>query len=205
MKHSLVSYAQHFLRNGCVFLALILLGGCTSVGSFRGISIDEGSVYINGVPPIKQDAHYACGAASVAAVAAFWSIPLADFKAKHPQVPGDTTGHDLEMLAQESGLQAFAYRGSMEDLQENLRKGRPLIVMISQPLVPSGDLTSYLLINAWDKWGAKPPHWVVVVGLTKENSVIIQDPASGPMVVKPAAFQAWWAEKDNLTVLVAAR
>ena len=51
----------------------------------------------------------------------------------------------------------------------------------------------------------KPNHGMVVVGLTKDKSVLLHDPASGPMVVKPEAFQTWWAKKDNLTVLLATR
>ncbi len=141
----------------------------------------------------------------MAAVAAFWNVPLAEFRAKHPSLPADTTGQDLQTLATELGLQAFAYRGSMEDLQENLNKGRPLIVMIPQPLIPNTDLTSALLLNAWDQWGPKPNHWVVVVGLTKDKTVIIHDPASGPIAVKLVAFQEWWAKKDCLTVLLATR
>lgn len=58
----------------------------------------------------------------------------------------------------------------------NLRQGRPLIVMIPQPLIPGSDLTSAILLNAWDRWGPKPNHWVVVVGLTNDKTVIIQIP-----------------------------
>jgi len=187
------------------FLALLSLSGCTTVSSFKGLALEEDTMYVSGLPPIKQDRNYACGAACVAAVAAFWNVPLADFRAKYPSLTADTTGQDLQVLATELGLQAFAYRGSMDDLQENLRQGRPLIVMIPQPLIPDGGLTGTTLLNAWDKWGPKPNHWVVVVGLTKDKSVIIHDPASGPMAVKLAAFQEWWAMKDNLTVLLSAK
>ena len=174
------------------------------MGGFKGIAIDEESVYVSGLPPIKQDNHYACGAACVAAVAAFWSVPLAEFRAKHPLMPAYMTGQELGVLGEEMGLRTFVYRGSMDDLKENLRQGRPLIVMIPQPLIPGGDLTSALLLNAWNQWGPKPAHWVVVMGIAKNKAVIIHDPASGPMVVKMAAFQEWWEQKGNLTVLLAA-
>lgn len=193
------------LRTCWFLLPALLLGGCASVGPFKGIALDDASVYVSGLPPIKQDKNYACGAACVAAVAAFWNVPLADFRTRHPSLPADTTGQDLQVLARELGLQAFAYRGSMDDLQENLRQGRPLIVMIPQPLMPSADLVSVLLLNSWNRWGPKPAHWVVVVGITKDKAVLLHDPVSGPMVVKLKAFQAWWAKKDNLTVLLAPR
>ncbi len=196
---------HYHLRSCWLLLSALLLGGCTTVSGFKGLTLEDDTLYVSGLPPIKQDKNYACGAACVAAVASFWNVPLADFRAKHPSLPADTTGHDLQALATELGLQAFAYRGSMEDLQENLHQGRPLIVMIPQPLIPDGGLTGAALLNAWDKWGPKPNHWVVVVGLTKDKSVIIHDPASGPMAVKLAAFQEWWIKKGNLTVLVSAK
>jgi len=188
-----------------LLIPALLLGGCTSVAPFKGLSLSEGDIYVCGIPPIRQDKQYACGAACVAAVAAFWSVPIAEFTARHPSLPADATGRDLQVLANDIGLQAFVYRGSMDDLQENLRKGRPLIVMIPQPLIPSGGLTRTTLLNAWNQWGHKPAHWVIAVGITKDKAVLIHDPASGPMVVKPEAFQKWWARKDNLTVLLATR
>lgn len=188
---------------GALFISL-LLGGCASVSAFKGMTLDEDSVYISGLPPIRHDKHYACGATCVATVAAFWNIPLAEFRARYPQLPADMTGNDLATLATGLGLHAFAYRGSIDDLQENLRKGRPVIAMIPQPLVPNGDFTAGLLIKAWDKWGSKPPHWVVVIGLTPNQSLIIHDPASGEIVVKRDVFCRWWQQTDNLSVLLAA-
>ena len=193
------------LRPCWFLLPALLLGGCASVAPFKGIALGDESVYVSGLPPIKQDKNYACGAACVAAVAGYWGVTPAEFRAKHPAKPEDLTGRDLQVMATALGLQAFAYRGSMEDLQENLRQGRPLIVMIPQPLLSGADLASALLFNAWNRWGPKPAHWVVVVGITKDKAVLLHDPASGPMVVKPEAFQSWWARKDNLTVLLATR
>ena len=188
-----------------ILLTSFWLGGCASVGAFRGITPDEDSLYINGLPPLLQDKHYACGATCVAAVAVFWNVPLTEIRVKHPELPAEMTGLELELLAKELGLDAFAYRGTTDDLQENLRKGRPMIVMIPQPLLPRGDVASSVLLNAWNQWGSKPAHWVVVIGMTKNQAVIIHDPASGPMVVKREAFLSWWAQKENLTVLLAAK
>lgn len=188
-----------------MILTSLLLGGCASVAAFKGVALDEECLYVSGLTPVMQNKQYSCGAACVAAVAVFWNVPLSGFRAKHPQVSANLTGLDLQMQAEELGLQAFAYRGSMDDLQENLRKGRPVIVMILQPLVPTGDLMSGLLLTAWDKFGVRHSHWVVVIGVTKNQSMIIHDPLSGPIVIKREAFKAWWAHEDNLTVLLAAR
>lgn len=173
-----------------LIILLLLVGGCASVAPFKGLAIGDNSVYVSGVPPIKQDKHYACGAACLAAVAAYWNVPLLTFREKRAQMPEDTTASDLQALALEMGLQAFSYRGSMEDLQENLHKGRPLIVMIPQPIVPNGGVVGASLINAWNQWGPKPAHWVVVLGLENEDAVIIDDPEEGLLKINDERFRA---------------
>ena len=188
----------------CVLLAALCLGGCTSVAPFKGVAIEDDSVYVTGLPPVNQDKHYACGAACVAAVAAYWNVSLAQFRAKRAQMPEDATGHDLQLLAEELGLRAFVYRGSKEDLLDNLQKGRPVIVMIPQAVLPTGGLSSVYLINAWNQWGRKPAHWVIVIGMTKNKNVIIHDPESGPMTVKQVCFEKWWEQKGYLSVLITA-
>jgi predicted double-glycine peptidase len=159
---------------------------------------------VSGVPPVRQDNEYACGPACVAAVAAHCGIALTDFASGHPQLAGDATGRDLQTLAEELGLQAFVYRGSMNDLQENLMKGRPLIVMIPKPVMEPRGWIATPIVNLWNEFGRRPAHWVVVVGFVEGSQVILHDPASGPLVVKQETFRNWWAKKDNLCVLIAA-
>lgn len=192
-----------FLRLG-LSLGMICLAGCTSVTAFRGLSIDKDALYVSGVAPLQQDSRYACGATCVAAVAAYWSVPLATFREKQPEMPRAATGADLEELAKRLGLQAFCYRSSLENLQQNLEKGRPLIVMISQPVLPEGGWVGTGLISAWNQWGRAPAHWVVVVGIDANQSVIVNDPESGPLTLKRAAFEKAWAKQSNLAVLLAA-
>ena len=185
-------------------LSALWLGGCASVAPFKGLAIEDNSVYVAGLPPIHQDQHYACGAACVAAVAAYWNVSLEQFRTQRPQMPEDTTGQDLQRLAEDLGLQAFVYRGSSDDLRANLQHGRPMIVMIPQPVLPTGGLVGEILFNAWNQWGRKPAHWVVVVGMTKDKTVIIHDPESGTIEVKQTFFDQWWAQKGNLSVLITA-
>lgn len=189
---------------GLLLLCSLGVGGCASVGQFKGLTLDADSVYVSGVTPVRQDRNYACGAACFAAVASHWGVDLADFKAKHPRLPADLTGRDLQQLAGEFGLQAIVFRGSIGDLQQNLADGRPVIVMIPMPLVAKGGLATNLLLNAWNEIGPRPPHWVVVVGMVKDRHVIVDDPASGPLLVRREEFEKWWAQKENLCVLIAA-
>jgi predicted double-glycine peptidase len=173
------------------------------VSGFKGLYIDDDCTYVSGVPPIRQDKSYSCGPACVASVAAYWNVSIAEFRAKHAQLADDTNGNSLAALGLDLGLHAFTYQGSMADLKENLGKGRPLIVMISQPLLPDGDITSVLLLSAWNKWGHKPAHWVVVVGTVGARSVIIDDPESGPLMIETGTFIRWWSSRGNLCVLMA--
>ena len=181
------------------------LSGCASVANFSGVTLNDDAVYVSGVPPVRQDKDHACGAACVAAVAAHWGVSLADFKTAFPRAPGDATGADLQTIAEKLGLQAFAYTGSMDDLQENLAQGRPVIAMIPVPLIGRGGFVADGILNLWNQVGPRPRHWVVVVGVVGHDSVIIDDPLSGPLRVKQAEFSKWWARNENLCVLIAAR
>jgi predicted double-glycine peptidase len=184
--------------------ALVLLGGCSSVASFKGLPLNEDAVYVNGVTPIRQDHDFTCGPACLAAVATHWGVSPAQFKASATASPRDFTARDLQALAGRLGLQAFVYGGSMDDLRENLGKGRPVIAMISMPLPPQGDLITAEVLALWNEVGPRPAHWVVVVGMIGQKWVILDDPASGPLVVRADRFQKWWAQRDSVAVLVTA-
>jgi len=193
------------MRATWILLFALTLTGCASVGHFNGIGLNDDAVYVSGVTPVLQDKSHACGPACVAAVSSYWGVSLEEFKVRQPQLPDDATGHDLQVLAEKLGLQAFAFRGSMEILRQNLASGRPLIVMLPFPMVPRGGLLTRLVLNAWNEIGPRPAHWVVVVGAIKDRQVIIDDPASGPLVVTEEKFADWWAQKDNLCVLIVTR
>lgn len=184
-------------------LPLAWLSGCATVTHFGGVTLNDDALYVGDVPLIRQDRDHACGAACVAAVAEHWGVSLADFKTALPREGGEATGADLQSMAAKLGLQAFAYRGSMDDLRENLAKGRPVIAMIPIPFVPHGGPVSAGVLSLWNEIGPRPPHWVVVVGLVDHDSVIIDDPMSGPLRVKQDAFSRWWVRNENRCVLIA--
>lgn len=79
------------------------------------------------------------------------------------------------------GLQAFVFQGSLADLQDNMRQGRLLIVMITKPPDPAlqrmGIMDSLAL--ALSEHVIHPPHCVVVIGLVGDQVVIVHDPAAG--------------------------
>ncbi len=192
------------IRLPVAVLCTLLLCGCTSVAYFRGIPLAGDSLYVSGLPPVLQNKQYTCGPACVAAVAAYWGVGLAEFKAKCPGALENTTGQDLKALAESLGLRAFAFQGSFADLQDNLRQGRPLIVMITMPPDPGlrrAGLVGALAL-ALSEHVPHPTHWVVVVGLASSKDIIVHDPSTGLLQIKAAAFQEWWRRMNNLCVLI---
>lgn len=191
------------VRGALLALAALSLAGCASVAAFKGVTLRDDALLVSDVTPVRQDKTYACGAACVASVAAHWGVSLADFKAAIPSAASDATGADLEQMAHRLGLEAFAYEGSVDDLRDNLAQGRPIIAMIPLPLMPRGGFVTAAVLNAWNEIGPRPAHWVTVVGLIGRQHVIVDDPTSGPLLVDAEKFRAWWAEKQNLCVLIA--
>ena len=188
-----------------LLLPMLVLAGCASVTHFDGLRFNDAAVYVNGVTPVRQDQRHACGPACVAAVASHWGVGLDAFGGLQADLSADATGRDLQRLAEKLGLQAFAYRGSMDDLRQNLASGRPVVVMLPMPLLPKGGWLSGAMFNLWNEIGPRPAHWVVVVGTIPGKQVIIDDPASGPLLVREDKFADWWAQKENLSVLIATR
>jgi predicted double-glycine peptidase len=184
------------------------LGGCTTVSAFRGFSLVEGGTFINGVPPVMQDATYSCGHTCLAAVAAYWGVGLERFRSMLPgRLPVETSGAQLQAEAETLGLQAFVYRGSVADLERNLSAGRPLIVMIPLPVDPRGFPGGLVgtVANFVSSALPRPAHWVVLLGVGPRGDLICHDPRSGTLLLERAGFLSGWARLDNTCVLVAAR
>jgi len=182
--------------------AAIALSGCSSVVTFTGLPLNERGVYVSGVTPVHQDKSVSCGPACLAAVGTHWGVTLERFKAMTAGAPQETTGRDLQTLAEKMGLRAFVYRGSMDDLRENLGKGRPVIAMVEMPLPPRGDFVTAQLLSLWNELASRPAHWVTVVGLVGDKWVVIDDPVSGPLAIKADRFRRLWEREDSASVLI---
>jgi hypothetical protein len=186
----------------------LLLGGCASVRTFRGISLADGSVYINGVPPVMQDREHSCGHACLAAVAAYWGTGLDRFRQVLPgALPAESSGAHLQSEAEALGLEAFVYRGSIPDLERNLLQGRPLIVMVPLPVDPQGFPGGLVgtVANSLSASLPRPAHWIVLLGENPRGDFICHDPRSGPLLFSRERFASDWARMDNTCVLIASR
>jgi len=128
-----------------------------------------------------------CGAACLAMVMRYWSVPVThDEIAAELLEPalGGILGSRLERFARDRGFTAVAYEGDLDQARRYVAKGRPLIVAL--------------------RAGRDRYHNVVVVGFdASRNAVLVHDPAQGArrrMVVRD--FERRWAAAGHWTLLV---
>jgi len=92
---------------------------------------------------------------------------------------------DMEHYLRRNGFRVFAFRGTPEDLSHHLAKGRPLIVCLQ------------------DSGKSGPLHYVVVVGLDREDGVVlVNDPAQRKLLKMDLKnFENQWRPMHNWTLL----
>src|SRR5439155_25287925 len=119
---------------------------------------------ITSVPPLLQTKRVSCGPACVAAVVAYWGKDYSGlFSNSPPYLAEDFSAIDLTNLVHALELKPFAYSGSMADLEDNVRNGRPLIVLIPRPNYqhsPEVTLSGVCLENIWEMVAPRYSHWV---------------------------------------------
>jgi ABC-type bacteriocin/lantibiotic exporter with double-glycine peptidase domain len=186
MKLAIARSLDRTARYVCLGCAVLWLAAIAAAGS-AGTWLD--------VPFIAQPEN-GCGAASAAMVMQYWDNDL--HRAHSARSDVETIqrslyskqakgifASELEGYFKNSGYRAFAIRGEWQDLQQNIRKGRPLIVS----LAPSGP--------------RHPLHYVVVAGIDADGeAVFINDPAQQKLLRVPRAdFEKEWNDAGNWTLL----
>jgi uncharacterized protein YvpB len=147
------------------------------------------------VPFIRQEKD-GCGAASIAMVMQYWlkqkSMPVdsgADAleiqRVLYSSKDHGIRASELEAYFQQHNYQTFAFAGKWDDLQQHLKKGRPLIVALK----PSS-LESSL-------------HYVVVVGVDPEQDLVYLNDAAQRKLLKQdrASFEKQWKAVQQWTLL----
>ena len=176
------------MRRNIVNILMVVMSACALVWA-----AESSGVWLD-VPFVKQEKN-GCGAASIAMVMQFWQrqqglSPSADSDAPNIQLAlyslkaHGIYASDLERYFERHGYRAFALEGRAEDIQEQLAKGRPLIVALK----PSA--------------GA-PLHYVVVAGIDSEHKlVLLNDPAERKLLKQDlSAFEKQWKGTGNWTLL----
>jgi predicted double-glycine peptidase len=167
--------------------AILCLGTCgvLSAASPHGAWLD--------VPFVKQEKG-GCGAASIAMVMQYWQrqqnepasqdsdVSQIQRALYSPRARG-IYASDMERYFEEKGFRTFTIRGEWEDLEQQLGKGRPLIVAL-KPV--GGSL-----------------HYVVVAGLDGERAlVMVNDPAQRKLLKEErSSFEREWSAAGKWTLL----
>jgi predicted double-glycine peptidase len=147
------------------------------------------------VPFIRQEKD-GCGAATIAMVMQYWlkqqgkavdssadalAIQRELFSAKDHGI----RAADMKRYFQQHGFQTFTFAGKWGDFQQNLEKGRPLIVAVKPSALESSR------------------HYVVVVGVDPGQNVVLLNDAAQRKLLKQdrAGFERQWNAVQNWTLL----
>jgi ABC-type bacteriocin/lantibiotic exporter with double-glycine peptidase domain len=173
------------LRSATLF-ALLCCVGLVSAGGPPGIWLD--------VPFFKQEKG-GCGAASIAMVIEYWldkeghtagdnADPAHIQNVLYSRPGGGIYGETMASYFREQNFRTFTFPGTWSDLEQQLRKGRPLILML------------------------KPEHharlhYVVMTGLDPGRRLVeVNDPARRKLLkVDWSSFEKSWNAAGNWTLL----
>jgi predicted double-glycine peptidase len=162
--------------------------------AMQSASQESAGIWLD-VPFVKQSED-GCGSAAISMVLQYWSVhgaridpQRADAGAIQKQLYSRKArgifASDMENYLKGSGFRVFPLDGNWNDLQEHLRKGRPLIVTI-QPENAGAAL-----------------HYVVVTGIDwQSGAVFINDPSRGKLLrLERADFERQWRPNRNWMLL----
>ena len=166
--------------------ALLLIAAALSAQTAPAVWID--------VPFVRQPRE-GCGAASLSMVMQYWAaqehepVPAASdvaaiqrqlYVAKEHGIPAAS----MQSYLRQNGFEAFAVSGTLQDLEQNVRKGRPLIVALR----PRGQTAL---------------HYVVVDGIDAARGlVMMNDPAERKLLTEErAGFEKDWSATRNWMLL----
>ncbi|MCL4402567.1 MAG: C39 family peptidase [Acidobacteria bacterium] len=143
--------------------------------------------------PFVRQVGAGCGAAAAAMVIQYWAARdprLAAAAAGTERINEDLPaagrgipGKHLKAYLEERGFEVFVFNGDRADLENEFRKGRPLVVCFA----PRG--------------ARGPLHYAVVAGVDGK-AVWLNDPARGKLIREPLrSFQPAWNLTENWSLL----
>lgn len=94
---------------------------------------------------------------------------------------------DLRAFARKQGLNALILRGELSDIEEQLKKGRPLLIGI---------------VKRYGDGSARPSYQLVVGYHPTTKSLVTIDPAAGFRQTDPAGLLEEWEPTGRLMLLV---
>jgi len=168
---------------------LAYTGGATPVGPN-----DLGGEWIRSAPTpvVRQGQQTDCGLAALAMVAGAWGRrwSVGDM-ARHlkPTDKGVRLGA-LRDLARARGLEAYVVKGQFKDLQNELEKGRPVLLGLVLPFDQNNNLH----------------HFEVAIAVNPRNGTVVTlDPATGDMMKRSReVLDLEWKRAGYATLVVVA-
>jgi hypothetical protein len=125
-------------------------------------------------------------------VVSYWtkSVPASIVSTFRPVPERGLAAARLRDYARKKGLASFVIKGTLEDLQHELKAGRPVLVGLSK------------------RYGRKQvlEHYEVVVGIHPERHLVVTlDPSQGWQQDDVDGFAREWQKADFTTVIVSAK
>jgi ATP-binding cassette subfamily B protein len=197
-----------YIYSFVIFPMGIVLAGCSSYSHFEpwksGLREDLRWLPVTVIVQ-KDEAH--CGPACLEMVSEYWgkridqkrffALILAERDKKNRDIAGVRTD-ELAWAARKEGFDAFVVKGEIEDLEEQLAKGRPVIVARPVPEAPSDINPARWLYKQ------KDAHFQVLAGWNpKTQKFIIADPAKGWLEIPKKTFAIQWRYCHNTLLIIA--
>lgn len=168
------------VRTGALCLSFLLLScAVTTVSSESGTVIER-------VPFFPQES-YQCGPASLAGVLKYWGVevsPEGIADEIYSSSARGTLDMDMVFYAEDKGLKASRYRGSIEDIRENIDSGRPVIVMVD-----------------YGFWAYQQNHFMVIAGYN-ESGVVANTGKDRLKLIPFDKFLKSWEKTDFWSLLI---
>lgn len=172
----------------------LLSQGCLYQGTARSVEepeqVEASVDRVSGFPLVLQVGEQDCGAAALSATLQHWgtAIDVAEVRRIAGNDEAPLRADALREVARSKGYDAFLVRGSVEDLRQEVRAGRPVIVGMLKPYVG-------------EQWFA---HYEVVTAVGT-SEIITMDPAQGWRRYPLGGFEEEWKRANHLTMIVAPR
>ena len=167
---------QFKFMNRISFLPLLFLIFVTSsLGQISTAAIDQNNILnstLFNMPDTRQSTEYSCGAAALQAVLGYWGRDIGEediMELLNTDPESGTYPDDIIRVANQMGLEAkYRENLTLADIETSLRDGVPIMV----------DCQAWRSVSEYNEsWSDElgNGHWMVVIGLDK-NNVYFEDP-----------------------------
>lgn len=200
------------------WLTALLLTGCLpsstdNIGTLVTLGLLDETSYVL-VPFVAQENDYSCGLACLVSVLTYWKDPVSQSKLLRRFPPeSKATGYkvgELKAIAEDRNKQAFALTATTAFLEQQLGKGRPLIVPLEMEYnhymfnfmrkIPIyGRFYTYVT----DRFVPKFSHFVTVFAVSR-HTIWVMDPIFGIKPIPREEFANMWDAKKRAMLLLAA-